>query len=77
MPARTSVALSFIEEGAGTAVLALHGWTPDQLLMLGCLEPVFAKQAGYRRLYPDLPGMGNAPAPPSIASSDDGLPRCP
>jgi len=39
--------------------------------MLGCLEPVFAGRPGYRRLYPDLPGMGKSPAPPSIASSDD------
>ena len=73
MPARTSVALSFVEEGAGTPVLALHGWMPDHRLMLGCLEPVFANRAGYRRLYPDLPGMGKSPAPPSIASSDDVL----
>jgi len=73
MPSRTSVALSFVEEGAGTPVLALHGWTPDHRLMLGCLEPVFASRAGYRRLYPDLPGMGKSPAPPSIASSDDVL----
>lgn len=61
------------EFGTGTPVLALHGWTPDHRLMLGCLEPVFARRPGYRRLYPDLPGMGESPAPPSIASSDDVL----
>ena len=73
MPQRTSVSLNYVEEGAGTPVLALHGWTPDHRLMLGCLEPLFAERAGYRRLYPDLPGMGKSPAPPSIASSDDVL----
>lgn len=73
MPTRTPVALSFVEEGAGTPVLALHGWTPDHRLMLGCLEPVFADRTGYRRLYPDLPGMGKSPAPRSIACSDDVL----
>jgi pimeloyl-ACP methyl ester carboxylesterase len=73
MPSRTSVALHFVEKGAGVPVLALHGWTPDHRLMLGCLEPVLAARAGYRRLYPDLPGMGRSPAPPSIASSDDVL----
>jgi pimeloyl-ACP methyl ester carboxylesterase len=73
MSARRSVALSLVEEGAGTPVLALHGWSPDHRLMRGCLEPVFASRAGYRRLYPDLPGMGRSPAPPSIASSDDVL----
>ncbi len=73
MPERTSVTLHFVERGAGTPVLALHGWTPDHRLMLGCLEPVFAKRPGYRRLYPDLPGMGKSPAPPRIAGSDDML----
>lgn len=71
MPSRTPVALSFVEKGTGVPVLALHGWTPDHRLMLGCLEPVFATAPGYRRLYPDLPGMGRSPAPASIASSDD------
>jgi pimeloyl-ACP methyl ester carboxylesterase len=73
MPTRTSVALNHVEMGAGTPVLAVHGWTPDHRLMLGCLEPVFAGRQDYRRLYPDLPGMGKSPAPPSIASSDDVL----
>ena len=70
MPAMT---LNHVEVGTGTPVLALHGWTPDHRLMLGCLEPLFARRAGYRRLYPDLPGMGKSPAPESIASSDDVL----
>jgi pimeloyl-ACP methyl ester carboxylesterase len=61
----------FVESGNGTPVLAIHGWTPDHRLMLGCLEPLFATRPGYRRLYPDLPGMGRTPAPPSVASSDD------
>lgn len=73
MPERTSVTLNFVERGSGTPVLALHGWTPDHRLMLGCLEPVFAKRPGHRRLYPDLPGMGKSPAPSSIAGSDDVL----
>jgi pimeloyl-ACP methyl ester carboxylesterase len=60
----------FVEIGAGTPVLAIHGWTPDHRLMLGCLEPVFATRPGYRRLYPDLPGMGRSPAG-DVASADD------
>ncbi|MDQ3787569.1 MAG: alpha/beta hydrolase [Actinomycetota bacterium] len=67
------MSLNHVDIGTGTPVLALHGWTPDHRLMLGCLEPVFARRQGYRRLYPDLPGMGKSPAPPSIASSDDML----
>ncbi len=58
--------------GAGTPVLAIHGWTPDHRLMTGCLEPVFLRRPGYRRLYPDLPGMGASPAG-TTASSDDML----
>lgn len=73
MPPRTSASLNFTEAGDGVPVLALHGWTPDHRLMLGCLEPVFAGLSGYRRLYPDLPGMGKSLAPATIASSDDVL----
>ncbi|MFI7674581.1 alpha/beta fold hydrolase [Actinophytocola sp. NPDC049390] len=64
------MSLNHVDIGTGTPVLALHGWTPDHRLMLGCLEPVFARRTGYRRLYPDLPGMGKSHAPPSVASSD-------
>lgn len=71
MPEATTVDLNFAEHGTGVPVLALHGWTPDHRLMLGCLEPVFAGRPGYRRLYPDLPGMGASFAPPSINGSDD------
>jgi pimeloyl-ACP methyl ester carboxylesterase len=53
-------------------VLAIHGWTPDHRLMLGCLEPLFATRPGYRRLYPDLPAMGKSPAD-GVNSSDDML----
>ncbi|WP_249124884.1 alpha/beta fold hydrolase [Saccharopolyspora erythraea] len=37
------------------------------------MEPVFAGRPGYRRLYPDLPGMGKSQAPSSIAGADDVL----
>ncbi|WP_034271875.1 alpha/beta fold hydrolase [Actinospica robiniae] len=71
MTGTTTVALNFAERGAGVPVLALHGWKPDHRLMLGCLEPVFAARPGYRRLYPDLPGMGASFAPASVNGSDD------
>jgi pimeloyl-ACP methyl ester carboxylesterase len=64
--------LHHVEFGAGTPVLALHGWNPDHRLMLGCLEPLFERRPGYRRLYPDLPGMGKSPAD-TVSSSDDML----
>ena len=71
MTEQTPVPLHFAERGAGVPVLAIHGWTPDHRLMLGCLEPLFARRPGYRRLYPDLPGMGRSHAPASVAGSDD------
>ena len=69
MPA---AALHHVEHGTGTPVLALHGWTPDHRQMEACLEPVLATRPGYRRLYPDLPGMGATPAA-VVAGSDDVL----
>src|SRR4051794_35365263 len=62
-----------VEVGDGRPVLALHGFTPDHRLMTGCLEPIFTRRPGFRRIYPDLPGMGATPAPPALASSDDVL----
>lgn len=61
--------LHYVSHGDGIPVLALHGWTPDHRLMTGPLEPFFAGLSGYRRLYPDLPGMGKSPAG-EIDSSD-------
>ncbi|HEY3005620.1 MAG TPA: alpha/beta hydrolase [Kribbellaceae bacterium] len=63
-------ALHHVEFGDGTPVLAIHGWTPDHRMMTGCLEPVFERRSGYRRLYPDLPAMGRTPAD-GVSSSDD------
>lgn len=40
---------------------------------MACLEPVFNAVSGYRRIYPDLPGMGRSPAPENITSADDVL----
>jgi pimeloyl-ACP methyl ester carboxylesterase len=38
---------------------------------MGCLDPVFDASPGYRRIYPDLPGMGRTPAPERIRCADD------
>lgn len=69
-PASPASALHVVEHGdpGGVPVLAIHGWTPDHRLMTGCLEPVFERRAGYRRIYPDLPGMGRSPVG-SVAST--------
>lgn len=65
--------LRFVEHGNGFPVLAIHGWSPDHRIMTGFLEPLFASRAGWRRIYPDLPGMGRTPADETVACSDDVL----
>jgi pimeloyl-ACP methyl ester carboxylesterase len=40
---------------------------------MACLDPVFGAVGGYRRIYPDLPGMGRTQAPEWIRSADDVL----
>jgi pimeloyl-ACP methyl ester carboxylesterase len=36
-------------------------------------EPVFAARVGWRRIYPDLPGMGRSVAQDALATQDDVL----
>jgi pimeloyl-ACP methyl ester carboxylesterase len=65
------VPVHFVDHGSGTPVLALHGVGVDHRELAGALEPVFADRPGYRRIYPDLPGMGGTPAPETVNGSDD------
>jgi pimeloyl-ACP methyl ester carboxylesterase len=62
--------LHYVEHGEGMPVVLLHGFMPDHRLMTGAMEPVFALQPGYRRIYLDLPGMGKTPGADWITSSD-------
>jgi len=59
--------------GRGTPVLLIHGYHVDYRLMSGCFEPVFEKLEGYRRVYIDLPGMGQTKRADWIKSADDML----
>ncbi len=67
------VPMHYVEQGEGFPVLTLHGAGVDHREMMGCLDPVFDAATGYRRIYPDLPGMGRTPAPETITSADDVL----
>ncbi|WP_229993056.1 alpha/beta hydrolase [Arthrobacter sp. Bi26] len=67
------VPVQYAEYGRGTPVLALHGAGVDHREIAGALEPIFCNVPGFRRLYPDLPGMGRTPAPETITSNDDVL----
>src|SRR5215217_3094410 len=69
----SGVPVHYAEYGSGTPVLALHGAGVDHREVAGALEPILSKIPGYRRLYPDLPGMGLTPAAEIIMSNDDVL----
>jgi pimeloyl-ACP methyl ester carboxylesterase len=61
------------EIGSGTPILMIHGFSPDHCLMKGCMEPIFQERDGYRRIYIDLPGMGQTKDYESIKNSDEML----
>ena len=67
------VPVHYAEHGGGLSVLSLHGAGVDHREVMSCLDPVFDASTGYRRIYPDLPGMGLTPAPDTIRSADDVL----
>lgn len=60
-----------VEHGSGVPLVALHGAGVDHREIEAAVEAVVP--AGYRRIYPDLPGMGQTRAPASIRSADDVL----
>ncbi len=62
-----------VEHGAGRPVLVLHGAGVDHREVEACFEPAFDGVAGYRRIYPDLPGMGRTAAPDRMRSAEDVL----
>jgi pimeloyl-ACP methyl ester carboxylesterase len=49
----------FDEHGRGVPVVALHGAGVDHREIEAALEAI-VPSAGYRRIYPDLPGMGHS-----------------
>jgi pimeloyl-ACP methyl ester carboxylesterase len=67
------VDVSYVEHGAGRPVVVLHGAGVDHREVEACLEPCFHDLPGYRRIYPDLPGMGRTPAPDGLLSAEDVL----
>ncbi|MEV0899233.1 alpha/beta hydrolase [Actinoplanes sp. NPDC049802] len=67
------VPVHFAQRGDGMPILVLHGANVDHREMLGSIDPVFGRTHEYRRVYPDLPGMGRTPAPEKLNSSDDVL----
>ena len=54
--------IDYEEHGEGRPILLLHGWTMDRRVEIFDYEKIFATRPGWRRIYPDLPGMGRSVA---------------
>jgi pimeloyl-ACP methyl ester carboxylesterase len=63
-----------VERGAtgkdAPTLVLLHGLAADHRLMLAPFESAVRRRTAWRRLYPDLPGMGRTPGD-RVASTDD------
>lgn len=65
-----SAALDWEEHGEGQPIVFLHGWTMNRQVEIDVYEPIFSARAGWRRIYPDLPGMGQSIGK-TIGNQDD------
>lgn len=66
-------AISYEVSGEGIPVIVLHGLELDRKSMQQFLEPVFSELTGFKRIYFDLPGMGQSAAGKELRSTDDML----
>ena len=65
--------IDYEEHGEGRPILLLHGWTMDRRVEVDVYEKIFATRPGWRRIYPDLPGMGRSVAKAGLTDQDDVL----
>jgi pimeloyl-ACP methyl ester carboxylesterase len=65
-----SIPVYYEEYGTGIPLLLLHGGPGDHHQMISLMEPLFQSRQGWRRLYPDCPGMGQTPAADWLTSND-------
>jgi pimeloyl-ACP methyl ester carboxylesterase len=67
------IPVHFEQVGEGRPVLVLHGFGTDHRFSVARYEPLFAARDGWRRIYPDLPGMGRTPGASWITGPDEML----
>ena len=65
--------IDYEERGEGRPILLLHGWTMNRRVEMAPYEKIFATRPGFRRIYPDLPGMGRSAAKAGLRNQDDML----
>lgn len=63
------VRIHYVEDGDGVPLVALHGAGVDHRDIEVAIEG-FVPKKGYRRIYPDLPGMGHSTADGLTSNSD-------
>jgi pimeloyl-ACP methyl ester carboxylesterase len=61
------------DEGAGRPIVMIPGRPGFHMGLVLRMEPIFADRPGWRRIYLDLPGMGNTPGADWITSQQDVL----
>ncbi len=59
--------------GRGRPIVNLHGWPGEHGQMLQMMEPLFERRHAWRRIYVDLPGMGNTAGPDWLTTHDQML----
>ena len=67
------IPVAYEVRGTGIPILMVHGWSADRRYMVADLEPVFADDRRWQRVYLDLPGHGATPAPRWLGSQDQML----
>jgi pimeloyl-ACP methyl ester carboxylesterase len=67
------VTIHYEEFGKGRPLFGLHGWGLDHKYEVWTMEPHFANREGWRRIYLDLPGMGQTKAADWIRNQDQVL----
>jgi pimeloyl-ACP methyl ester carboxylesterase len=65
-----NLSIHYHEIGEGKPIIMLHGFLLDHRVLAGCMEPIFQRRDGYRRIYIDLPGMGKSESADWITNAD-------
>jgi len=67
------IPVHYLDEGEGRPIIVIHGRPGYHNGPAFHFEPIFTTRPGWRRIYPDLPGMGLTPGADWIVSQRDVL----